>query len=99
MPFVHLHVHTEYSLLDGANRIRDLIARTVELGMDSIAITDHGVMYGVVFIRKPSKTASPILAVRCIPPGAPVSTNSRGSMRTRAISCYWPKMMKDTGTL
>ena len=50
--FVHLHVHTEYSLLDGANRINDLIARTVELGMKSIAITDHGVMYGVVDFYK-----------------------------------------------
>src|SRR5690606_1357424 len=52
MSFVHLHVHTEYSLLDGANRTRDLIARTAELGMDSIAITDHGVMYGVVDFYK-----------------------------------------------
>jgi len=50
--FVHLHVHTEYSLLDGANRIKDLIKRTKELGMDSIAITDHGVMYGVVDFYK-----------------------------------------------
>jgi len=50
--FVHLHVHTEYSLLDGANRIKDLIRRTKELGMDSIAITDHGVMYGVVDFYK-----------------------------------------------
>jgi DNA polymerase-3 subunit alpha len=50
--FVHLHVHTEYSLLDGANRIKDLIKRTAELGMKSIAITDHGVMYGVVDFYK-----------------------------------------------
>ncbi len=50
--FVHLHVHTEYSLLDGANRIKDLIQRVKELGMDSIAITDHGVMYGVVDFYK-----------------------------------------------
>ncbi len=50
--FVHLHVHTEYSLLDGANRIKDLVKRTKELGMDSIAITDHGVMYGVVDFYK-----------------------------------------------
>lgn len=50
--FVHLHVHTEYSLLDGANRIKDLIRRTAELGMDSIAITDHGVMYGVIDFYK-----------------------------------------------
>ncbi|HEX3029339.1 MAG TPA: DNA polymerase III subunit alpha [Clostridia bacterium] len=50
--FVHLHVHTEYSLLDGANRIKDLIRRTCELGMKSIAITDHGVMYGVIDFYK-----------------------------------------------
>ena len=48
MPFTHLHVHTEYSLLDGASRIKELIKTTKELGMDSIAITDHGVMYGVI---------------------------------------------------
>lgn len=50
--FVHLHTHTEYSLLDGANRIKDLIKRTKELGMDSVAITDHGAMYGVVDFYK-----------------------------------------------
>lgn len=50
--FVHLHVHTEYSLLDGACRIKDLIKRTAELGMKSVAITDHGVMYGVVDFYK-----------------------------------------------
>jgi DNA polymerase-3 subunit alpha len=50
--FCHLHVHTEYSLLDGANRIKDLIQRVKELGMDSVAITDHGVMYGVVEFYK-----------------------------------------------
>ncbi|MGE5328745.1 MAG: DNA polymerase III subunit alpha [Deltaproteobacteria bacterium] len=50
--FVHLHVHTEYSLLDGANRIHDLVSRTKELGMNSIAITDHGVMYGVIDFYK-----------------------------------------------
>ena len=48
MSFTHLHVHTEYSLLDGSAKIKELIARTKELGMDSIAITDHGVMYGVI---------------------------------------------------
>ncbi|MDR3332595.1 MAG: DNA polymerase III subunit alpha [Synergistaceae bacterium] len=47
-PFAHLHVHSEYSLLDGANRCRDLAHRTAEMGMDSVAITDHGVMYGCV---------------------------------------------------
>ena len=48
MNFTHLHVHTEYSLLDGASKIKELVAKTKELGMDSIAITDHGVMYGVI---------------------------------------------------
>lgn len=48
MNFTHLHVHTEYSLLDGSSKIKELAARAKELGMDSIAITDHGVMYGVI---------------------------------------------------
>ena len=45
--FTHLHVHTEYSLLDASSKIKELTARAKELGMDSLAITDHGVMYGV----------------------------------------------------
>jgi DNA polymerase-3 subunit alpha len=53
--FAHLHVHTEFSLLDGASRIKDLIATTKELGMDSIAITDHGVMYGTIDFYKECK--------------------------------------------
>lgn len=48
MSFVHLHVHTEYSLLDGSNKIKEYVARVKELGMNSAAITDHGVMYGVI---------------------------------------------------
>ena len=48
MAFTHLHVHTEYSLLDGASRIGDLVSRAKELGMESLAITDHGVMFGVI---------------------------------------------------
>ena len=48
MAFTHLHVHTEYSLLDGASKISELVARVKEMGMDSLAITDHGVMYGVI---------------------------------------------------
>ncbi len=48
MAFTHLHVHTEYSLLDGSSKIKELTARAKELGMDSMAITDHGVMYGVI---------------------------------------------------
>lgn len=48
MAFTHLHVHTEYSLLDGSNKINEYVKRVKELGMDSAAITDHGVMYGVI---------------------------------------------------
>ena len=48
MSFVNLHLHTEYSLLDGACRIKGLVARLKELGQDACAITDHGVLYGAV---------------------------------------------------
>ena len=54
--FVHLHVHSEFSLLDGANRIKDLPVRAKELGMDSIAITDHGVMFGAIDFYKACKS-------------------------------------------
>ena len=53
--FVHLHIHSEYSLLDGANRIKDIPVRAKELGMDAIALTDHGVMYGVIDFYKACK--------------------------------------------
>lgn len=55
MNFTHLHVHTEYSLLDGSSKIKELVTRVKELGMDSIAITDHGVMYGVIDFYKAAK--------------------------------------------
>ena len=55
MDFAHLHVHTEYSLLDGSNKIKEYVARVKELGMNSAAITDHGVMYGAVDFYKEAK--------------------------------------------
>ena len=55
--FVHLHIHSEYSLLDGANRIKDLPIRAKELGMDAMAITDHGVMFGAIDFYKACKAA------------------------------------------
>ena len=55
MNFTHLHVHTEYSLLDGSNKIKEYVARVKKLGMDSAAITDHGVMYGVIDFYKEAK--------------------------------------------
>ena len=57
MAFVHLHVHSEYSLLDGACRIPDLIARVKDLGQTAVAVTDHGVMYGAVDFYKAAKAA------------------------------------------
>jgi DNA polymerase-3 subunit alpha len=53
--FTHLHVHTEYSLLDGAARVRDIVQKAKEYGMDAIAITDHGVMYGVIDFYREAK--------------------------------------------
>ncbi|OUP62708.1 DNA polymerase III subunit alpha [Drancourtella sp. An177] len=63
MSFAHLHVHTEYSLLDGSNKIKEYVARVKELGMNSAAITDHGVMFGVIDFYKEAKKAriNPIL--------------------------------------
>ena len=55
MAFTHLHVHTEYSLLDGSCKIKELVARAKELGMDSMAVTDHGVMYGVIDFYKAAR--------------------------------------------
>lgn len=99
MGFTHLHVHTEYSLLDGSNKIKEYVARVKELGMDRAAITDHGVMYGVlIFIgrqRKPESTRSsdvrstwrpvPVLIKRC-------STEKTGII----IWCCWRRITRDT---
>lgn len=65
MSFAHLHVHTEYSLLDGFSKIKKLVQRTKELGMDSIAITDHGTMFGVVefFMAAKDAAVKPILGL------------------------------------
>ena len=55
--FVHLHVHTEYSLLDGACKINELVAQAKELGQEAVAITDHGVLYGAIEFYKAAKKA------------------------------------------
>lgn len=63
MKFTHLHVHSHYSLLDGLAKIDDLIDRAHELGMESLALTDHGVMYGAVefSIKAKEKGIKPII--------------------------------------
>ncbi len=79
MAFTHLHVHTEYSLLDGSCKIKELTARAKELGMDSMAVTDHGVMYGVIDFYKAAKEAGikPILGCEVY-----VAPNSRFDRET-----------------
>ena len=57
MSFVHLHVHTEYSLLDGLNKIKNLVSTIKDMGMNSLAITDHGNMYGAIEFYKACQKA------------------------------------------
>lgn len=79
MAFAHLHVHTEYSLLDGSNKIKEYAERVKELGMTAAAITDHGVMYGVIEFYKAAKAAGirPILGCEVY-----VAPNSRFDRET-----------------
>ena len=79
MSFAHLHVHTEYSLLDGSNKIREYVSRVKELGMNSAAITDHGVMYGVIDFYREAKNQGikPILGCEVY-----VAPNSRFDRET-----------------
>ena len=79
MNFTHLHVHTEYSLLDGSNKIKELIARTKELGMDSVAITDHGVMYGVIEFYRAAKANDILPVIGCEVYVAPYSRFEKDS--------------------
>ncbi|MCK4354482.1 MAG: DNA polymerase III subunit alpha [Dehalococcoidia bacterium] len=77
--FTHLHVHTEYSLLDGMCRIPELIAKVKELGMDSLAITDHGAMYGVIDFYLAAKEAGIKPIIGCEVYVAQTDRHSRGS--------------------
>ncbi len=77
MSFTHLHVHTEYSLLDGSNKISEYVRRVKELGMDSAAITDHGVMYGVIDFYKACKAEGIKPIIGCEVYVAPGSRFSR----------------------
>ncbi len=81
--FSHLHVHSHYSLLDGLGKIDDILARVKELGMKSVALTDHGVMYGILeFVQKAQERGiKPIIGVEAYlaPKG---HTNKRGKIDT-----------------
>lgn len=86
MDFTHLHVHTEYSLLDGSNKIKEYVARVKELGMDSAAITDHGVMYGCIDFYRAAKEAGirPILGCEVyVAPGSRFDKEAGGSSSGR----------------
>ena len=90
MSFTHLHVHTEFSLLDGAARIKDVVARAKELGMDSLAITDHGVMFGVIDFYRACKDAG------CTRRREHVSTKTPRKTSTWGTWFCLPKITMDT---
>ena len=96
MAFAHLHVHTEYSLLDGSNKIKECVARVKELGMNSVAITDHGVMYGVIDFYRAAKAAgiNPILGCEVyVAPGSRFDREPGQAVMTAIIIwCCWRRM-------
>lgn len=90
MEFTHLHVHTEYSLLDGSSKIKELVSRAKELGMDSLAITDHGVMYGVIDFYRAAKAAgiNPVWDVKFM--WHPVhALTGKQEMQKKAVIITW----------
>ena len=87
--FTHLHVHTEYSLLDGSNKIKEYVERVKELGMDSAAITDHGVMYGVIDFYKAAKAAGINPVIGCEVYVAPGSRFDRETGRGSEDDRYY----------
>ena len=91
MNFTHLHVHTEYSLLDGSNKINEYVSRVKELGMKSAAITDHGVMFGCIDFYKAAKAAGikPILGCEVyVAPGSRFDKEKgRGPLLSSGAAC------------
>ncbi len=103
MSFAHLHVHTEFSLLDGSNKIKECVSRVKELGMNSVAITDHGVMFGVIdFYRAKQRQqgSSQFLDVKCMLRPAPVLIKRQVAimMTDIIISYFWQKTRPDITT-
>ncbi len=81
MAFTHLHVHTEYSLLDGSNKVKELVARVKELGMDAVAVTDHGNMYGIIEFYKAAKDAGIRPVIGCEVYVAPFSRFNKSGQK------------------
>ena len=97
MEFAHLHVHTEYSLLDGSNKINEYVARVKELGMNSAAITDHGVMFGCIDFYKAAKAAGikPILGCEVyVAPGSRFDRETRPLLSSGASGGEQPGLSK-----
>ena len=95
MNFAHLHVHTEFSLLDGSSKIKEITARAKELGMNSLAITDHGVMYGAIdFYRAANANGiKPIIGCEVY-----VQDLLKKQGRAKTVTIIWfclPKIIKD----
>ena len=99
MEFTHLHVHTEYSLLDGSNKIKEYVARVKELGMDSAAITDHGVMYGVIDFYRAAREAgiNPILGCEVYVVPA-LTVKWEVAMTVITTWFCWPRIIRATAT-
>ena len=96
MAFAHLHVHTEYSLLDGSNKIKEYVKYVKELGMDSAAITDHGVMYGVIDFYKAAKEAGINPVIGCevyVAPHYGLTGSLRAAKTAITIWCFWRRTM------
>ena len=95
MSFVHLHLHTEFSLLDGACRIDRMASRLKELGQDAVAITDHGVMYGAVAFYKACKAAGIKPIIGCEVYVAPGAMTERGNSRGESDYSHLVLLCKD----
>ena len=94
MAFAHLHVHTEYSLLDGSNKIKEYVKRVKELGMTAAAITDHGAMYGVIDFYRAQRVSIRFWAVRSMLRPIPVLTGRLpAGMTGITIWCFWRKII------
>ena len=98
MSFTHLHVHTEYSLLDGSNKIKEYVARVKELGMNSAAITDHGVMFGCIDFYKEARAQGikPILGCEVyVAPGSRFGPRNQPRRRTGTTIWFcWRKIIR-----
>ncbi|MFH1057128.1 MAG: PHP domain-containing protein [Pseudomonadota bacterium] len=93
MSFTHLHVHTAYSLLDGAIRIGDMLKRCAELGMDSVAVTDHGNMFGAVNFYQYAKKAGIRPVIGCevyVAPATAAKKSTAPAPRSPTTWCCWP---------